>query len=132
MSHNKFMNASFNKFGRISAHRNVGEITEPSDNVETVSPFDIAGNDAMKYSSSFNSAIDNAIPIWEVLRMTEEEYNGVYNPPLPPVVEELKEEVMPPPVVEEVTAVVEEVMPSPVVEEDDGVEEEKVSTAIIS
>ena len=89
MSYNKFINSSMNKFGRIPARRNVGEITEPADNVEAVSPFDVVGNDTMNYSSSFNSAIDNAIPIWEVLRLTEDEYNGVYNPPPPPVVDEV-------------------------------------------
>ena len=97
MSFNKFQKATSNKFGQIPTRRDIVPLTTFNEE-EVISPFDMTPNE------DFSSAICLAIPIWEVLKLSEEEYNEKYCPI--PAVEEIilpldEEEINPPFGVEE-------------------------------
>ena len=95
MSHNKFSKSTENKFGRIPNRRSGLNAGVEETGQEVISPFDIPEADRMVYNETFNSAINKAVPIWEMLNITEEKYNETYNPTpaAAAVEEELKEEI---------------------------------------
>lgn len=97
MSYNKFMRPTTNKFGRVPPRPEIIPpiVADPESGLKDFT--------ASYVDEDFNTYINNAVPIWDVLKMTEEEYNNIYNPTPPPVVEELppEEELTPPPPVEE-------------------------------
>lgn len=102
----KFSKPTQSKFGRIAPTSNATktEILEPTAPEEVKSPFD-----GLTYNVNFNNAMNDAKPIWEILNITEEEYNRQYNQPKP--VEEQKEEPTPTPTDDEPPAVADATAP---------------------